>query len=336
MSTTIELEPALRYLADHPSKQMDFIAGKFQIQKKEIWDWLTLHNRGQKDLSHTRIDSALAGSLKGKPAAEAKADDSARNETPKPRRVVKVEARPPAETSPTFERPWLSRRWRSDGFKSWRDALVRMAATPTASLVELCEGDKRRAMAFAAYKRGQLGAGEVCSEAVLELIAYGDAKQAGEAAPEPSAPKPVKVPRVRVDTILEIQRPRREAAPVIAAAGWTEIKPAVGSSLDYDVRYSGAATKVHRLGFTRASTERFGELGFAVGGYVRIHWNAKSRQLALTLSPTGFKMRNSGKDALSIAGKALVDVLGQDAIEFEQLDPVKGFDLVLGERGGES
>lgn len=331
MSTTLELQPVLRYLADHPDKSMDFIAGKFQVQKKDIWDWLTLHNRGQKELSHTRIDSALAGPVKAKPAATVKADDSARNEKPKP------QPRQPlaAMANPTFERPWLALRFRRDGFKSWRDALVRMADTPTATLVELCEGDKGRAMAFAAYKRGQLGAGEVCAEAVRALIAYGDAKLARDEAPEPSAPKPEKIPRVRVDTILEIGRPQHKLTPVapVSPADWIEIKLGCGGRKEYAARYTGSSAKVPRISFTIPTTATLREFGFETGKRVQAFWQPKARQLAFKLGTSGFKIR-AGRANLAIGSKALVDVLGQDAIEFEQLKPVKGFDLVLGERGG--
>jgi hypothetical protein len=64
---TADLEPALRYLAANPSKQIEFIADKFKKQKKAIWSWLEKYNRSKKTLPAHVIDSALAAE-KNQPA----------------------------------------------------------------------------------------------------------------------------------------------------------------------------------------------------------------------------------------------------------------------------
>lgn len=59
--STKRLEPALRYLAGNPDAKVKAVAAKFKINDKDIWTWLTAHNRGRKELADHVIESVLAG-----------------------------------------------------------------------------------------------------------------------------------------------------------------------------------------------------------------------------------------------------------------------------------
>jgi hypothetical protein len=104
---TAGIELALRHLADNSEKKLSIIAAKFGKQEKDLWAWLTRYNGGKKDLSHHRIDSALANEtaaaapVRAVPAAVGERINRAvvKPERGAPPPVIPVAVRPPALTS---------------------------------------------------------------------------------------------------------------------------------------------------------------------------------------------------------------------------------------------
>jgi hypothetical protein len=342
--STRRLEPVLRALAKDDDLKVSTAAAR-HLPKGEkladfipqVWAWLKQNNMGNRSLSDTRINAALDREPVGQSSIPA---TKARIERAMERTILRPAPRPPAPAAPdsapnkapagAFDPDnhsdlWLKRprRPRANAVAFWRERLVAIANGDKAAL----EGAETGA--WWTIRKKWFGTSRPAPARVERFLAWYDA---GVEKPAHAAIAQVKhSPAAAAGSSTPSKPSPRATSP----AGWQEIKTTCGGCADYYARYSGSASKMKRLAFTKKASNKLRELGFEIGKFLRIYWHPERRELALSLAPAGFQIR-AGKFEVNIAGAALPVVLGDEPIEFLQLTQAEGFDLVLGEKAGDA
>lgn len=329
-NNTRELEPALRYLAANPDKKIEFIVGKFQVEggKATLWAWLTKFNAGKKQLSAHRIDSALALATPPQAPAPRIAAVVKRRAAREPVLPLPAAADPSTgrDSATNFPRPWLTKKFRRDGFKNWRSTLERLAQDTTQSMVALCGGDTKQAMSFTAFKANWLGRGEVSAAAVQEFIGYGNGRMAAFATPlakdRMEALSKLAATDVSQHIDLEALAKRWTAAK---SDSWQELELTLGRSAGYALRYSGAkknpALAIGKLAYAEL---RAAGTPLKAGERLRVLWCLRDKCLVLVPTKSAGVLVTEEKGGLRMSCRALQALLGNEprifAVSLNQAD----------------
>jgi hypothetical protein len=277
--STRRLEPVLRLLASNADMKVGAAAAKhlpaglpLADYVAEVWAWLKAFNASKRELSHTRIASALAHEPAPKaaaPEAKARIQGAIERTIVRPRAPAPVPAKQPsvkADSAPNTRRrgavaaadfdddnksdPWLKRpkRPRANPVAVWRDRLEQLAKGDKAGLAG---GNP------VWWKRLNLwfGTPTPAPAMVARFLAWFDAGPTLPAA-EPFR-FPVKVVQAPVGRLGKLARELDAAAERNAAAEWEPLEIKSGRSFDYQVRYSGADCKNPTLALTSAFVKTF-------------------------------------------------------------------------------
>lgn len=335
------LEPALRHLAADPDAKVAVAAAKYLPAGVKladccaaIWSWFKEHNAGKRQVSSTRIDSALTRegpAIVIPPAARANIQKAIDRKAREPVASHLAPNTAPSAVADPFDKdngssPWAKRprRPRKTAVDYWRPRMVAIANGDKTGLEGPSGG------AWWACKRKWFGTATPAPKMVERFLAWFDAGDQTAKPAQPAAEAATKKP-----TPAEISGAFKRAAaagraaaaappPVLPASavsieGWTELEITHGHKADYHARYTGAKANPC-LTFPASTARRIKPL--AAGVRIRIWWNAKARQLKAAIgSPTGLKMRES-HGGIQATSRSLPELLGKEAILFTLLSPL--------------